>query len=132
MASQGPEKAVRELVAAFNERDLESFIAGLDTEVELLPLLAQLEGKAYRGHDGAREMFVELDQDWEHVRIEIDELRDAGEEVVALCHLRSRGRVSGVDLDMPLAVLWRFRRGKILYLKSFSEPADALRAAGLE
>ena len=125
-------ETVRRLVAAFNARDVDGFVAGLDAEVELHPLRAQLEGRPYRGHEGARQMFIDFDDDWDYLRIEIDELREAGEEVVALCHLRSRSRAGGVDLDVPVAFVWRFRDGKAVFGKVFSEPQDGLEAAGLE
>ena len=124
--------AVKRLAAAFNARDIESFVAERDADAELHSLRAQLEGRPYRGPDGARRMFVDFDEDWEYLEAEIDELREADDEVVALCHLRSRGRASGVDLDVPVAFLWRFREGKLIYGKVFSQPDDALRAAGLE
>jgi hypothetical protein len=44
---------------------------------------------------------------------------------------RARGRASGVDLDVPLGVFTRLRRGKIVYTRFFSEPEEALEAAGL-
>ena len=127
------QQIIRRLAAAFNERDAEAMIADLDPAAELYPLRAQLEGKAYRGHDGAREMLADLTEDWESMTIEFDELRDAADDqVVALCRLRSRGRASRVELDVPIAFLWRLRDGKVLYGKTFSEQADALLAAGLE
>jgi ketosteroid isomerase-like protein len=127
------QQIIRRLAAAFNERDAEAMIADLDPAAELYPLRAQLEGKAYRGHDGAREMLADLTEDWESMTIEIDELRDAvDDQVVALCHLRSRGRASRMDLNVPMAFLWRLRDGKVVYGKTFSEQAEALRAAGLE
>jgi hypothetical protein len=56
----------------------------------------------------AEAMFADLAEDWESMAIEIDELRDAGEDqIVLLGHLRTRGRAT------------------------FSERADALRTAGL-
>lgn len=131
LSSQNLE-AVRRLVAAFNDGDVDGFVAGLDADVELHSLRAQLEGKPYRGHNGARKMFVDFKEDWEYLRIELDELRDAADWVVAPCHLRSRGRASGVDLDVPVAFVWRFREGKLTYGKVFSEQDDALRAAGIE
>lgn len=131
LSSQNLE-TVRRVAAAFNAGDVDGFVAGLDPHVELHSLRAQLEGKPYRGHAGARKMFIDFDEDWEELRIEIDELRDADEEVVALCHLRSRGRASRVDLDVPVGFVWRLRAGKVVYGKIYSEQADALRAAGLE
>ncbi len=132
MVSEARE-TIRRLAMAFNDGDIEGMIADLDPEAELYPLRAQLEGKAYRGHDGARQMVADLAEDWEYMRIAVDELFDAGEDqVVALCRLRSRGRASGMDLDVPIAFVWRLRDGKVAYSRSFSEQADALKAAGLE
>ena len=74
---------------------------------------------------------AEMTQDFEEVRFEIEETRDAGEHVVGVGRFRARGRASGVDLNTPLGVLTRMRRGKIVYTRMFSEPADALEAAGL-
>ena len=72
-----------------------------------------------------------MTEEWEAVRFEIDETREAGEQVVGIGRFRARGRASGVDLSVPLGVFTRVRRGKIVYTRFFSEPADALEAAGL-
>jgi ketosteroid isomerase-like protein len=74
---------------------------------------------------------AESDQDFEEVRFEIEETRDAGEQAVGLGRFRARGRASGVDLNVPLGVFIRVRNGKLVYLRLFTEPTDALEAAGL-
>ena len=118
-------------VDAWNRGDHEAWLALWDEEAEFHPLRAQLEGESYSGHDGLRRFVAEMTQDFEEVRFEIEETRDAGEQVVGIGRFRARGRASGVDLDVPLGVLTRIRRGKIVYTRFFSEPADALEAAGL-
>jgi ketosteroid isomerase-like protein len=123
---------IRRLAEAFNDRDLDAMDRDIDPGAEIYPMRAQLEGKAYRGPDGVREMLADFDQDWELVRMDPDEFRDAGDQVVVLGRLRARGRASGVDLDVPMGFVWRLRDGKVVYARSFSEQADALRAAGLE
>jgi ketosteroid isomerase-like protein len=122
---------VRRLVEAFNDRDLDAMAQHMEPRAELYPLRAQLEGKAYRGVEGVRQMLADFDQDWEFVRMDAEELREAGDQVVLLGRLRARGRASGVDLDVPLGFVWRLRDGKVVYARSFSEQADALRDAGL-
>ena len=122
----------RRLVAAFNDRDVERFLADSHPDAEIHSLRAQLEGAPYRGHDGIRQMFDDFDEDWEYLRVEIDDFRDAEASVVGLGHLHSRGRASRVDLDVPVAFVWRLQDGKAVYAKLFSEAADALRAAGLD
>jgi ketosteroid isomerase-like protein len=125
-------EVIRRLFEAFNARDLETMLEYLEPDAELHPLRAQLEGKAYRGHDGLREMLADFDEDWEFVQVDPDELRDKDDAVVVLGRLRARGRASGAELDVPMAFLWRLRGGKAAYAETFSEPQDALRAAGLE
>jgi ketosteroid isomerase-like protein len=118
-------------VDAWNRGDREAWLVLWDEEAEFYPLRAQLEGESYSGHDGLMRFLAEMTQDFEGVRFEIDETRDAGEQVVGIGRFRARGRASGVDLNVPLGVLTRTRRGKIVYTRLFSEPADALAAAGL-
>jgi uncharacterized protein len=123
---------IRKLVEAFNDRDIDSVVQDMLPDVELHPLRAQLEGKTYRGHDGVREMLADFDQDWEYVQVDAEEFRDADDEVVVLGRLRARGRASGIDLDVPMGFVWTLRNGKVVRVQSFSEQADAVRAAGLE
>src|SRR5215208_3086176 len=119
------------VVDAWNRGDREAWMALWDEEAEFYPLRAQLEGESYRGHDGMERFLGEMAEDWEEVRFEIDEARDAGEQVVGIGRFRARGRASGVDLTVPLGVLTRVRRGKIVYTRFFSGASDALEAAGL-
>jgi len=118
-------------VDAWNRGDREAWVALWDEEAEFYPLRAQLEGESYRGHDGLDRFLREMAEDFENVRFEIDEMRDAGEQVIGIGRFRARGRASGVDLNVPLGVVQRVQRGKIIYIRFFSEPADALEAAGL-
>jgi ketosteroid isomerase-like protein len=118
-------------VDAWNRGDRKAWLALWAEDVEFYPLRAQLEGKSYSGHDGLMQFLAEMTQDFEEVRFEIDEAHDAGEQVVGIGRFRARGRASGVDLNVPLGVHTRVRDKRIVYTRMFSEPAEALKAAGL-
>ena len=118
-------------VDAWNRGDREAWLALWDEEAEFHPLRAQLEGESYSGHEGLERFIGELTEDFEEVRFEIEETREAGEGVVGIGRFRARGRASGIDINVPLGVFTRVRRGKIVYTRLFSEPAEALEAAGL-
>jgi ketosteroid isomerase-like protein len=118
-------------VDTWNRGDREAFLALWDEEAEFYPFRAQLEGESYSGHDGLVRFLAEMTEDFEEVRFEVAETRDAGEQVVGIGRFRARGRGSGVDLNVPMGSLMRMRRGQIVYTRFFSEPAEALEAAGL-
>src|SRR6266567_4703605 len=61
-------------VDAWNRGDLEAWMALWDEEAEFYPLRAQLEGESYRGHDGLERFLSELAEDFEDVRLEIEEI----------------------------------------------------------
>ena len=123
---------IRRMAEAFNDRDLDTTFALLHPEAELHPLRAQLEGKAYVGHQGYRELLADFDQDWEHVQMDPSEFREVGDKVVVLGHLRARSRASGMDVVVPMGFVWTLRDGKAVHGRTFSDQAEALAAAGLE
>ena len=52
MSQENVELAYR-VVDAFNRRDLDAYLAVMDDDVEIVSLLAAMEG-GYHGHDGLR------------------------------------------------------------------------------
>ena len=124
-------EVVRQAFDAWNRGDHEALLRMWGEDAEFYPLRAQLEGRAYRGPDGLREFIDELADEWTDVRFEVDEIRDAGEQMVGSGRFRARGRASGVDINVPLGVVGVVRSGRIVYARFFSDPSEALEAAGL-
>jgi ketosteroid isomerase-like protein len=129
--SEGNVEVVRGTINAWNRGDYEAWIEGFDSECEFRPLRAQLEGLAYRGHDGLRQFIDDLTLDWEQVRFEVSEIRDAGDNVLVLIRFQGRGRASGADLDVPVGIVGKVREGKITEARMYSDPDEALEAVGL-
>jgi ketosteroid isomerase-like protein len=67
--------------------------------------------------------------DW---NFDIERMIEVGNEVVVIFRERGHGRQSGVEVGMRRANIWTFEDGKVVLLRSFSSPATALQAAGLE
>jgi ketosteroid isomerase-like protein len=80
--SQDNVEIVRAAFDAWNRGDFDAWISAWDDQAEFHPLRAQLEGGAYRGHDGLRRFIDEMVEEWDGVRFEVDEIRDAGEQMV--------------------------------------------------
>ena len=123
---------VRKFADAFAERDHDAAFALLHEDVVLAPLRAQLEGGSYSGHDGYLEVLALFDEDWENLQLVLDELHEGSGMVVAVGHLIARGRVSGVDLDVPLALRYEFRDDRISRIETYSDASQALEAAGID
>jgi ketosteroid isomerase-like protein len=62
---------------------------------------------------------------------EFPEIRDVGDQVVALGHFRGRGKGSGVETETPFAYVAEFRGGKAIRVRAFLDPKEALETAGL-
>jgi ketosteroid isomerase-like protein len=114
MTQEGVE-TVRAAIEAWNRGDFDAWVGAWDERAEFLTLRARSKDGAYRGHDGLRRFAAEIAEKWEQVRFEVDEIRGAGEQVVALGRVRARGRASGVELDVPLVLAGVVRDRKVVY-----------------
>jgi ketosteroid isomerase-like protein len=122
----------RRAIEAYNAHDLEALIALYDPEIELHSTFAAVGGAVYHGHDGVRKYFRDLEDAWEGaVRIEPEAFFDLGEQTLVFNMLHGRGRQSGVEVAMPVALLARWRDDLIVHFKGYAHREDALRDLGL-
>ncbi len=88
-------------------------------------------GGVYHGHEGIRTWFREWNEAWEDSGFELQELIEAGQQVVSVVTRRARGRASGIDVQQPGAVVWTVREGKIVRVVWFPTREEAREAVGL-
>jgi len=124
--------AAKRIYASRNRGDVGAVLAECDPDVEWHPHLATVSRQPIRGHDGVRKYLVSLQEDWESFHHEPEQFFDAGDKVVVFLHTYARGRASGVDVDVPVAHVLTFERGKCLEFVSYHDRAKALEVAGLE
>ncbi|HZO58301.1 MAG TPA: nuclear transport factor 2 family protein [Solirubrobacterales bacterium] len=123
-------ETIRAGLAALNRRDVEGMLATLQPDCELVPLRAVLEGIVYRGHEGLKQWIADMEEDWEDLRIEPDEVRGLdGGRVLVLARFHARGRSSGVKLDQPAAWICELLDGKVARIRFFADADAALGAA---
>jgi ketosteroid isomerase-like protein len=119
---------------AYNRWEVEPMLEDLDPEVEWRPAIPMLlggEATVYRGHEGVRALFREIRDAFAEIRIEFSEVRDLGDRVVAVGHMRARGKASGAETQTPWAYLAELRDGKGLRIQTYLDPEEALEAAGV-
>jgi ketosteroid isomerase-like protein len=130
-----PEKenveVMKTALEAFNQRDGEAFDALLTKDAQIVPVRAALEGTVFRGRNAATQYCVAVDESWENLRWEIEEIRNGDDWVLALGQIRGRGRGSGAALDARAGWVARFREGEITNFQTYADRSEALRAVGL-
>ena len=122
-------ESVRRYFEALRRRDFDAAVAEWQPECEWLPdTPGTVEVASYRGHDGLRSYYEEIADVFRSVRINLSELREIGDRVVALGDLQAQGRSSGLELSEQLGVVFQMRGGKIARAKSYRDRAAALAA----
>ena len=132
--SQENVEAFKRFADANNRRDVDALLAELDADVEWQSaVLGSLGGEAtvHRGHDGVREMLRDLYEAFSEFRVELSDIRDLGDRIVAIGRWVTRGEESGVETTPPLASVVDFKDGKAIRVRSYLDPGEALEHAGL-
>jgi ketosteroid isomerase-like protein len=129
--AQGNADSVRAAIEAFNRRDGEAFGRLLAGDAEIVPVRAALEGTVYRGRDAAAQYCAAVEESWEQLTWELEEVRDEGDLVLALGRIRGSGRGSRAGIDVRGGWLVHFRDGLIRSFRTYPDRAEALAAAGL-
>jgi ketosteroid isomerase-like protein len=84
-----------------------------------------------RGHEAAIGVRRRWLESWESFQIDVEEMRDGADSVVACLHLTGRGKASGVEVDLRIYMHFKLREGKVVYLYEYAGRSEALEAAGL-
>jgi ketosteroid isomerase-like protein len=88
------------------------------------------EGPSH-GFDAMRADFERWSSVFEELKVTIEEIIDAEDQVVVVAHHRGRGQRSGVAVDTRLYEVYTVREGKVVRVDEYTERAEALKAAGL-
>jgi ketosteroid isomerase-like protein len=130
--SQENVELVHQAADAFNQRDLDAFLALCDPEMEFFSRILELEGGGpYRGHEGVRRWWEGLFDVSPDFITEIDEVRDLGDVTLARYRLRGHGTGSGASMEHTSWQVIEWRHRKAIWWRVFLSEAEALEAAGL-
>ena len=86
----------------------------------------------YEGVAGIRAFLHDWTEGLDDWRVEIIAYRDAGDRVVTLGHQSGRSAHSGISVEQLVAAVATVSNGLITRQEIYAEPAEALKAAGLE
>ena len=122
----------RRAYEAFNRGDQQAMVADLAPNFEYATTGA-IPGMTgvYRGVEGILGFLEWMRSEFERPRIEVNELVNAGDQVVAAVTLRGRGKQSGVEASWDVWHVWTMEDGKVVHGQAFTSREEALEAAGL-
>jgi ketosteroid isomerase-like protein len=90
-----------------------------------------VDPEIYRGYEGWLRIAEQFGDAWQELRLEIEEIIDAGDNVVLFTNMTGLSK-SGIKLDHRVGQVWTFRDGKIVRDQFFGEDrAACLAAVGL-
>ena len=116
---------------AMNRLDANALLDMVGERTVFEPLRAQTEG-AFVGPEGMRRFLADTAEAFDLFKATYPDIRDLGDgRLLAIGTLRARGRTSGAESDVPLAVVAEFREGMLLRFKDYGDARLALEALGL-
>jgi uncharacterized protein len=117
-------------VEAWNAGDMEALAELYDPAVVMYHLEGWPEPGPSVGRDAVMREWEQIAEPFpEGIRIEILELVDAGNNVVASYAWRGSGR--GPDAAMEMSMVLTVRKGKVITIQNFWDHDEALAAAGV-
>jgi ketosteroid isomerase-like protein len=128
---------VRGIYDAVDRRDdvspYEAYAEDIVWDMSQVPYGHLLTRPVFHGHEGVRQFWREMVAGFGVWDLEVEEIVDAGDRVLAVVRDRAVGRASGVPVQSGHVAVWTLSGGKAIRLQTF-EPDDrkrALEAAGL-
>ena len=124
-------ETVRRIYDAFAEGDFARALEEGEPDFEWIPPEQDIQGPV-QGLENLRRFLEDQNEAFEDFRVEAEELKVRGDQVLAFIRVSGRGRGSGVEFDIRAANLWTFRGGRLIRGQVFPDRRKALEAAGLE
>jgi ketosteroid isomerase-like protein len=127
--SQQNVEIARRTFEAYGQGNAATALEAIDEQV--VYDLSESEGNVYHGHGGLEVSLSRWRGTWESYRVEVEELIDAGENVLIVYWEHGRGKGSQVPVRQHAYDVWTLRDGKVVRIKHFLDREKAMLAAGL-
>jgi ketosteroid isomerase-like protein len=119
---------VRQAFEAFSRGDIDAVLELCDPEIVVRD--PQRTGTTFRGPDGLRQFFAEWMENWEEYRAKPVEFTEAGGEILVRAHQTGRGKLSGIEINQDLFIVFRLRDGKFFEYRLYTNREDAVASMG--
>jgi ketosteroid isomerase-like protein len=129
--ASGNTELIKRGYEAWNRGEVEGVLSFLDPQIEWRGYTHIPESGTLEGRDEVKAWLERFLDAWEQLEIEVTELIDAGDQVVALVRFRGTGKGSGVPVEGGTdAHVWTIRDGRIVAVTLHQGTQEALEAIG--
>jgi len=124
---------VKSAFEAWNRGDLDAFADHAAEDVAWVEVTGRPDAVATErfGRARMREGLGSLFEAFESYRLDVEQLHDLGDRVVAIVREVARGRASGVEVDGRWGYLITVRNGEMVRIEAYRDPTVALEIGGL-
>jgi ketosteroid isomerase-like protein len=119
---------VRAMYDAFNRGDTDAILELADPAVSVEDH-AVIDGATYEGRDGVLRFLAFQADAFKAQSAELEELTEAGGEIVAVIRLRGEGPLSRIPLEGRFSHVWQVAGGMVRRLRVYATKQEALEAA---
>ena len=129
--SQENVEIVRAVFDSFSRDDTSAMLELFDPSVVFTPIPDAPDVQSFHGHEGLLEGLAQSTEIWEDFSVELREMRDFDDHVLASLRWWGRGPSSGIQVEVDICALVTFRENKVVRWLLFESEQQALEAAGL-
>ncbi len=128
-------RLVSRACAAFNRRDFDLLVLGVDPELEYrfavdrMPL--DMDDTVLYGQDGYLAVWRAMAEAFDDIWAFPEEVLDLGDGILTTTLVKGHGSGSGVPVSTKLFQVAKLRRGLVVWQRDFGDRSEALEAAGL-
>jgi ketosteroid isomerase-like protein len=119
---------VRAMYDAFNRGDTDAILELADPAVSVEDH-AVIDGATYEGRDGVLSFLAFQAEAFKAQSAELEELIEAGGEIVAVIRLRGEGPLSRIPLEGRFSHVWQVAGGMARRLRVYATKQEAMEAA---
>jgi ketosteroid isomerase-like protein len=129
MSQENVEKVGR-LFELFNRREMDAWVETMATDVEWHVDPQDPDTTIHRGREAVRRYALDWVETMDAL-VEVRDVFDAGDQVVAWTRVNSQGGASGVPVGLDLAFVFTLRDDLATCSQEMQDKAQALEAVGL-
>ncbi len=113
---------------AFGKGDIPGVVEAVDGDVKWESTESLPQGGSYSGQEGVVQFFEGVGRAWDGLQVEIEDLLDCGDHVVAVG--RAEGELKGTGSSgYGFVHVFTLSGGKIVRFREYAAPDEALRGA---